>query len=207
MTRLSLHGAIYDVPLEGLVTWVVGTLVNPFWLVGELHWAQQFAMPGRERKYILRTLDETVLQLRTNAAIIDEPEISQAVQSVLPNLEAIVAAAKRIENWQETHVPKKMRTTHNKAVREHGPIRPPWYYDEGFKSELAKSSSAISQYLNALTGSIEIIRVLCPTSISDTVFEQLDRVQKLIPDARITLELGYEEAIRRKATSMDSFER
>jgi len=51
--------------------------------------------------------------LRTNVANIVEPEISRAVKSMLPSLEAVVATARRIEDWQETHVSMKMRTTYS----------------------------------------------------------------------------------------------
>jgi hypothetical protein len=203
--HLSIQGSVFELPLEDVVTWSLSTLVSPFELLGALHWAQYFAMPGRARGKFLHLLDETILQLRTNVTIVDEPEISRAIKLTLPCLEAFVAAARNIEDWQEMNVPKKVRTAHKRAVRERGPLIPPWHDSQEFRSELDRSSSALSAYLDALSVSIEIIKVLCPKSRQEAVFEQLDRAQQRIPDTRLILRVGYEEAIRRKFSSMDLF--
>jgi hypothetical protein len=116
-------------------------MVSPLEIVGMLHWAQYFAMPGRSVGYCLRVIDGTVQQLRENTTIVDDARLLKAINEVLPQLEAIAITAREIREWQEHHIPQKIRTIHNKATQEKGPREPSWRNDTEFKTKLEKSSS------------------------------------------------------------------
>lgn len=202
MTSIRYQGHTLELPPEAAVIWATGTMVSPLEIVRTLHWAQYYAMPGRSIGMCLRVIDSAVQQLRENAQIVDDARILQAINKILPCLEAVAAAAWEIREWQESHVSKKIITAHNKATREHGPLDPPWRHVEEFNAKLEKSSSAFSNYLDALIEVIPIIREVLPPGVTASSLEQLDRVLEQIPDIQIILRVGYREAIRRKAAEM-----
>ncbi|HUI87405.1 MAG TPA: hypothetical protein VLX61_01645 [Anaerolineales bacterium] len=203
MTRLSILGNIADFPQDAVAIWATGALVNPFYLLNDLHWAQSFAMPGKANRVYLREIEGTINQLRINSEIVDDPRIAGVINKVISSLEAFAIAAKEIREWQEIHVSKQVMSAHNKAVRVKGPLDPPWKDDEEFKNLLQKSSSAFSLYLDTLSESISVIRAITPIGLQKTLFEQLDRTEKQIPGARLILKIGYAEAIRRNSTKSD----
>lgn len=202
VTRLFYQGQTLELSPEAVVVWATGTMVSPLELVWCVYWAQLFAMPGRFVGDTLRIIDGTVQQLIESATVVDDTRILQAINEVLPPLEAFAAAAKEISEWQDTHVPKKTRTAHNRATREQGPRDPPWRDNEEFKARLEKSSSAFSLYLDALSRAVPMIRKIIPPGAPASLSEQLDRALKQIPDFLMILELGYGEVIRRKAAEI-----
>jgi hypothetical protein len=169
-------------------------MVSPLELLGGVHRAQFFAMPGRFVSDYLRMIDVAIQQLRENAEVVDDTRILKAISEVLPPLVAFTTAAREIREWQDSHVPKETRTAHNKATRERGPQDPPWRDDEEFKAKLEKSSSAFSIYLDALSQAIPMIREFLPSYAPESSSEQLDRALKQILEFRMILRLGYGEA-------------
>lgn len=202
MTRLSIQGTVSEFPLGAVAIWATSVLVNPIEIVGTLHWAQNFAMPGKANEVYIHEIDEILKQLRINAEIVDDPRLAHAICRVFPSLEAFASSAKEIREWQETHVPKKIRTVHNKVVRERGPIEPPWHDDEQFRKVFQKSSDAFSLYLDTLRDSIDVIRAI--SSIDVTLSEQLTRAEKQVPFFRMVLQVGYAEVARRNSTIIGS---
>jgi hypothetical protein len=192
--RLFYQGHTLELSPEAAVIWAIGTMISPLDLVGVVHWAQFFSMPGRAVGYYLRIIDKAVEQLKENATVVDDTRILQAINEVLPPLVAFTTAARDIHEWQDSHVPKKIRTAHNKGTREHGPQEPPWHDNEKFTTKLDKSSSAFSLYLDALSRTIPMIREFLPQDAPTSLSEQLDRSLKQIPDFQMILRLGYREA-------------
>jgi hypothetical protein len=199
VAHLSYDGHMIETGPEAIAAWSIATMVSPLELVGLLHWALYFAMPGKSVGELLRMIEKAIQQLHENITIIDDTRTNHVINLILPSLEAFVTAAHEIHDWQKKNVPKKTRTTHNRAVRKHGPHTPPWYDDKDFKTKLQTLSSAFSLYLNSLTDTIPTIREILPSSAPASWSEQLDRTLKQIPDFRLILEVGYEEAARRKA--------
>ncbi len=202
MVRLHYQGHTLELPPEATAIWAISTIVSPLDLIQSIHWAQFFAMPGRLVGEHLLMIDLAIEQLNENATVVDNTRILQTINAVLPSLVTFSTAAKEVREWQDNHVPKKTRTAHNKATREHGPQEPPWHDNEEFKTKLDNSSSAFSLYLDALSQAVPIIREFLPSDAPLSLSEQLDRALMQIPDIRVILSLGYVEAYRKKAAEM-----
>jgi hypothetical protein len=199
VTHLSYEGRVQEIPPEAFVVWLTGTIVSPFDLVRMLHWAEYFGMSGKSVGESLQIINMAIQRLRENIAVIDDARVLHAINLVLPSLEMFATAISEIRKWQDTHVSKKTRTAHNKATRLEGPHVPPWHKDEEFRIMLQKSTEAFSRYLVALNETIQIIREVFPDDALLSCSEQLDRALKQVPDIQMALEVGYEEAVRRKA--------
>jgi hypothetical protein len=55
---------------EAIVAWSIATMVSPLELVGLLHWALYFAMPGKSVGELLRMIEKAIQQLHENITII-----------------------------------------------------------------------------------------------------------------------------------------
>jgi len=198
--RIIFRDHVIEVPPEAAAVWAMGTFVSPLDLIRMVHWAQHFSMPGRAVGDALRLIDATIQQLRANETVVDDPRLLQVLRDMLPALEAFSAAAWKIRAWEDSHVPKKVRTAHNKAAREHGPQIPPWGDHDEFKAILAMSSSAFALYLDALPRADRLIRELLPPDAPYT--DQLDRAMKQLALCKIIVTQGYTEAYRKATVEM-----
>ena len=202
VTRVVIQGHVLEVSTEAAVTWATATIVSPLDIVATAHWALSYAMPGRAIGDYLRLVQDVVKQLQDEQAILDEGHFIQAINGALPPLAAFGEAGLAIRAWQLRHVPRRVRAAHNRAIRQHGPVDPPWRYEEGFATRLHNLSAAFSRYLGALAHIIPTLQGMLPSDTSPSLSEQLDRTQKQLPDFHGILSLGYPEMARWKAAEM-----
>ena len=202
MTRVAIQGHVLEVSAEAAVTWAAATIVSPLDIVATAHWALSYAMPGRAIGDYLRLVQDVVKQLQDELAILDDSRLTQAINDALPPLAGFGEAGLAIRAWQVRHVPKLERTAHNKAVRQHGPVDPPWRYEEGFARRLHNLSAAFSGYLDALARVIPTLQGMLPPGTALSLSEQLERAQEQLPEFHGILSLGYSEMARWKAAEM-----
>jgi hypothetical protein len=205
MTRITVGGQTLDVSMDAAITYVTGMIVSPLVIVAEVHWALSYCMPGRAIGDFLRLIQATVTQLQDASAILDDSRLLQMVNEVLPSLSGFVDAAQGIREWQTHNVPRRIRTAHNKAVQQFGPVDPPWSQVDEFIQRLHKLSAAFSGYLDALSHIIPVLQQILPPGTSPSLSEQLERALRQIPDFQNILSLGYTEMIRIKAIEMGHF--
>lgn len=198
MTPILIQGRTFDLSLEASVRWITWVIISPLQIVEGIYWALTFAMPGSYKSYF-SIIDESIKQQKENLTVVDEYSVLKILNEFLPLLEAFVAIAREISEWQNNNVPKKTRTAHYKFVREHGPKNPPWCENEDYKAKLQKLSSIFKLYLTALSQTIPLIQETLPPGTVFSVSDELDRTLKLIPYYQMILEHGYWEAMRKKA--------
>jgi len=199
MTRLSIEHHVAEFPPEAVVAWAVGLMLGPFDIVGGIHWAQTFAMPGTFSPQGIRILERTIEQLEDNRSIVDDPDLHEAIQRISAPLVEFVSVAKEIRNWERTAIPSALRTAHTHEVESRGPMHPEWATNPDFWRLMNRSTAACHRYIDSLDFAIPAIQRIMAAAGSDLYRQQIERVISQAPDFRVALVEGYEELIKRGA--------
>jgi len=202
MTRIAIQGHVVEVPIETAISWTTFTILSSFQVVAPIYWGLSYAIPGRAAGDLLRMLLAIDRQLQGALAALDDTPLIECISRVLPPLQRFLKVGLATRAWQLRHVPKSVKATHNKATRQHGPVDPPWRFQEGFLHLLDELTSAFSDYLVALEPQIPVLRRMLPLDAEQLVRDQVERSLKAIPDLQAILTLGYGETARRKAAEM-----
>jgi hypothetical protein len=149
----------------------------------------------------VNSLHAVIGHLLDNENTTDDPPLANAIRLVRASLESVLEASAALDSWEATHVPRDETNAHYEAVASHGPLRPPWLHQKGFRDQLGSLSAAFSRYLEVLPDIVSMVQ-----EVSPEVAERynLDRIASHIPKYKDCLTLGYEETIRREAAKWPS---
>ncbi len=200
MSKLIVEGNEIDATPEVLLAWAMGVITGSFSTVGGIYAYQQMGNPGFGQNMFIDSIQRIMVQMEENDQIVDDYRIQNLIDAILPCLRQFFISSSVFFEWHEEHITDEMLKAHEEKISQTGSFYlPEWTTTPEYQECLQTSSDAYTAYLDGLEVAIGIIKEYYSQYGFDRYFDQLKRVEGQIPDARLMVEWGFAEAVKRKA--------
>lgn len=203
MPALSLHGDIFDLPLDAYLTGVVGIFLSPFEEIKYVFWTQQVGQAKTIRKSEYSDLESCLLLIRDNLNVIEDKVIREAAQRIDEAIASFVELSRELIVWENSNISSYARRKHRRLTLDVGSFAiSPWVANPNYQRTLKLITQSVSLYHETLVTFVSHIEPMVVSSKSESSINQITRFKQQISDDRLNLQVGFQEYLRIKASKL-----